>query len=427
MNIERLQEILIDQKEMEVDSFNPSAYCERPEERFINLDSHLAQVVLGVRRCGKSTLCMNVLKKSRRSFGYVNFDDERLAKLTGENLNDLLIALYKVYGECKLIFMDEMQNIPEWFLFANRLLRQGIHLVITGSNAKLLSGELSTHLTGRYMETRLLPFSFTEFCAQRGISTSIPASTLDTARRSAAFDDYLHRGGFPELSRESDSVGYVSALLDSIVQRDIAQRYNIRNRRELIDFANHLLNVVPTKCRVSDYTRLLGVKSDHTTKRYLSYFEQAYLLSAIQKYSTKSSQRIVNEKLYPIDVAFMDCRPNAFVGENRGWRLETLVYLELRRRYSRLGYDIYYYADRSFEVDFLVCKNRQVEEIIQVAYDVSSEKTRGRELKGLQSAARETGCWKLTLVTYDQRQDAATADGHPVAVVPAHEWFCRAG
>lgn len=425
MKLQALEEILLDQKQLEVEPFNPADYCARPEEAHLNLASKLAQVVIGVRRCGKSTLCMNVLKKSGKPFAYVNFDDERLAKLKDDDLNDLLLALYKVYGDFEVLFIDEMQNIPEWFLFANRLLRQNMRLVITGSNAKLLSGELSTHLTGRYMETKLLPFSFREYCARQGVPTTLPSSTKETAKRMSAFDDYLHGGGFPELLNETDRIGYVTALVESIVRRDICARHKIRNPEVLQELANHILNIVPAKATVADFSRIFHLKSDHTTRNYLSFLEQAYLLCEVKKYSAKSAERLVNAKLYPVDVALMDFRPNAFAGENLGWRLETLVYLELRRRHVPEGCDIYYYEDATSEADFLVCRGRSVEKIVQVSYDISATKTRKRELRGAQNAAAATGCKNLTLVTYDEREDAFTPDGTPIEIVGAHEWLCR--
>ena len=425
MKTQSLEEILVDQKQLEVDAFNPADYCSRPEEAHINLSSRLAQVVLGVRRCGKSTLCMNVLKKSGLPFGYVNFDDERLAKLKSEDLNTLLVALYKVYGRFGILFIDEMQNIPEWFLFANRLLRQKMHLVITGSNAKLLSGELSTHMTGRYMETKLLPFSFLEYCAFHNVSTTLPASTPDTAARILAFDRYLRNGGFPELLNETDQVGYVSALVESIVTRDICARHHIRNPQTLRELTDHVLNIVPAKATVSDFSRMFNISSDHTTRSYLSYLEKAYLVGEVRKYSAKSAERLVNAKLYPVDVALMDRRPNAFAGENLGWRLETIVYLELRRRYVPNGCDIYYYEDRTSEADFLVCRGRHVERVVQVCYDISATKVRGRELRGAQNASAATGCQNLTLVTYDDRESAFTPNGTPIEIIPVHEWLCR--
>ncbi len=425
MTIQMLEEILLDQKQLEVDAFNPTDYCTRPEEAHLNLSSRLAQVVIGVRRCGKSTLCMNALKKSGLPFAYVNFDDERLTRLTVDDLNDLLLALYKVYGEFKVLFIDEMQNIPEWFLFANRLLRQRMSLVITGSNAKLLSGELSTHLTGRYMETRLLPFSFPEYCSAKGIVTRLPASTRETAMRMTAFDDYLHGGGFPELLNEKDRTGYVTALVGSIIRRDICTRHKLRNPQTLQDLADHILNIAPAKATISAFSRIFHIRSDHTTRSYLSFLEQAYLLCEVKKYSAKSAERLVNAKLYPVDVALMDNRPNAFAGENLGWRLETIVYLELRRRYLPQGCDIYYYEDKTSEADFLICRGRSVEKIVQVSYDISSAKVRKRELRGAQNASTATGCKNLTLVTYDGREAAKTPNGTPIEIVGAHEWLCR--
>lgn len=425
MKLEFLQQILLDQKQLEVDAFVPSRYCPRAEESHVDLDSGLAQVVLGVRRCGKSTLCMRVMKNSGRRFAYVNFDDERLIGIHGEDFNTLLMAVYKVYGEVELLFMDEMQNVPEWFLFVNRLLRQGMHLVITGSNANLLSGELSTHLTGRFMETHLLPFSFREYCHCMNVVTSVPSSTRDAAMRSRALDEYLRRGGFPELMKENDSVAYVESLSRSIVERDVARRHRLRNVRELKLLASHLLNIVPTICNVSKCSSLLGLGSDHTSRRYLEYFELAYLLYPVQKYSTKSYVRLTNQKLYPVDVALMDCRENAFAGENLGWRLETVVFHELRRRNAARGRDVYYYQGRTSEADFLVCRGRHVEEIYQVAYDISNARTRMREIRGAQAASLATGCRRLTLVNYDVDEEASTPNGTPISIVPADKWLCR--
>ena len=149
-----IKQILYDQKE-EIASLNTSDLCRRVEEGAFDLQSSLAQVVIGVRRSGKSTLCMKVLKDSGVSFGYVNFDDEQLAGLKAEQLNDVLEALYKVYGDITHVLFDEIQNISQWPLFVNRLLRQGLRVVMTGSNAKLLSSELATHLTGRYNQIEL--------------------------------------------------------------------------------------------------------------------------------------------------------------------------------------------------------------------------------------------------------------------------------
>ena len=159
--MDRLERILRDQRE-ELSATDYSVLVSRDEESDIDLKSNLAQIIIGVRRCGKSTLCQKVLMQSAVKFAYVNFDDEYLSDLKADKLNDVLETLYRIYGSFTHLFMDEIQNIPKWHFFVNRLLRQGLHLVLTGSNANLLSGELATHLTGRYNEIRLFPFSFKE-------------------------------------------------------------------------------------------------------------------------------------------------------------------------------------------------------------------------------------------------------------------------
>ena len=195
--MDRLQlEATIQEQHRELQALLKRSTCSRAEEELIDLESHLAQVVIGVRRSGKYTLCLNVLKKFGKDFAYVNFDDERLANIKGSELNEVLEVLYKVYGDFQYLFIDEIQNIPEWFLFANRLLRIGMHLVVTGSNAKLLSGELATHLTGRFIPIHLYPFSFAEFCQWEGVDTPT-LTTFDIAQRRAAFDKYMKVGGLP--------------------------------------------------------------------------------------------------------------------------------------------------------------------------------------------------------------------------------------
>ena len=171
MDISTIETALLEQKE-EFYSKLKQEYCFRPEEELVNLDSNLAQVVIGIRRSGKTTMCFNVIKKSGINFAYINFDDERFYKAQGEDLNYILESLYKIYGDFNHLFIDEIQNIEEWYLFVNRLLRTGMHILVTGSNAKLLSGELATHLTGRHMKTELYPFSFSEYCEYKNLSTS---------------------------------------------------------------------------------------------------------------------------------------------------------------------------------------------------------------------------------------------------------------
>ena len=415
-----LETILADQAEELADKRN-LRFCKRTEEELIDLQSPQAQVVIGVRRSGKSTLCYNALTRKGVKFAYVNFDDERLIHLKGEDLNDVLEALYKINGNFNYLFIDEIQNIPEWYLFVNRLLRKQIHVIITGSNAKLLSGELATHLTGRHHSISLYPFSFAEYCDAKGVDVT-SRTTKSIAMRRAVFDDYMLQGGFPELQFIGNDREYIGELVNNILKRDIEQRFKVVHTSAFEEMSHHLLNTAPAIVVEKTLQEAFGFKSTHTAKNYLSYLKQAYLLVGLHKYSPKSRQRIVGEKVYPIDVALMNKRSDAFAGYNLGWRLETIVYLELLRRYKRHGMDIYYFDGRSSECDFIVCDNRKAVLAVQVSYDISSDKTRKREISGLVLAAKKTGCEKLLLLT-DHNYEDISHDGYSINIRPVYDYL----
>lgn len=416
-----IEQVIAEQLE-ELKAMQNIKLCHRKEESQVDLDSNLAQVVIGVRRSGKSTLCYNVLKPHAKNFAYVNFDDERFEKLKTEDLNIVLEVLYKIYGNFTYIFLDEIQNIAGWHLFVNRLLRQKMHILVTGSNAKLLSGELATHLTGRNEQIELFPFSFTDFCICKNIDT-ISYTTKAIASRRNAFDEYIKQGGFPELINKKNKNRYVSNLISNILKRDIEQRHTIKYTETFEQLAYHLMNVVPTIIVENELAELLNIKSNHTVKNYIGFLKEAYLLLGVKKYSTKSRQRIRYEKLYPVDVALMDNRPNSFVGENLGWRLETIICIELLRRNRPIGRDIYYYKSyNGYEADFVVCRGNSVEEIYQVSYDISNEKTRKREIRGLLAASKETKCNQLFLIT-DFHREEISIDDKIIHIIPAHDWL----
>lgn len=417
-----LENILTDQKE-ELELKRSLHFYERKEEDEIDLESTQAQVIIGVRRSGKSTLCYNALTKKNIKFAYVNFDDERLIRLTSEDLNDVLEVLYKINGDFNYFFIDEIQNIEGWYLFVNRLLRRGMHIIITGSNAKLLSGELASHLTGRHHSIALYPFSFAEYCDFHNIDKN-SQSTKAIANRRAAFDNFLKQGGFPELQMIKNHHGYINELVNNILERDIVQRFNIRHTATFQQLAHHLLNMAPSIVAHPTLQETFELKSQHTTKNYLNYLKQTYLLIGIHKYSSKSRVRLIEEKVYPVDVALMNNREDAFVGENLGWRLETLVFHELIRKYKVTGHDIYYYRERGGECDFVVCLGRKVIVLVQVSYDITSPKTLKRELAGLILAAKKTNCQNLLLITDNVNTDILH-NGYNIAVRPAFDYFLQ--
>lgn len=421
MNTQTLLTIVADQREELLEN-NYDAFCNRHEESQLDLGSNRAQVVIGVRRSGKSTMCEKFLRQNDVPFAYVNFDDERLNKMKATDLDNLLEALYVVYGDFGYLFLDEIQNIDGWPLFVNRLLRQKIHLFITGSNSKLLSKELSTHLTGRNNKVELYPFSFSEYCTKKEVDmTSI--STKAKALRKAALHEYIQQGGFPELFNEQNRRGYINGLLDAIIRNDIAKRFKVRNVETLRRMAAYLSDNYCQEFVATTVGDLFGVSS-HTAENYYSYLKEAFLLLGVNKFSFKSRERVRNEKIYVVDTAFVAEREDNFSLENLGWKLENIVYIELLRRYKPLFCDIFYYKESSSQVDFVVAKDGKVQELVQVSYDISKLKTKNREVRGLKNAAKKLNCNNLTLITFEEHETIID-DGYTINVVPASEWLIR--
>ena len=419
MNTQTLLSIVADQRE-ELLANDYSELCRRPEESQFDLKSNMAQVVIGVRRCGKSTLCEMFLKQKDVEFAYVNFDDDRLGDMNSNDLDRLLEALYMTYGEFEYLFLDEIQNIEGWPLFVNRKLRQKLHIFITGSNSKLLSNELSTHLTGRNNKVELYPFSFSEYCAMKKVdATSL--STKAKALRKGALHEYLQQGGFPELFNESNRRGYINGLLDAIIRNDIAKRFKVRNVEALRRISAYLADNYCQEFVAKTVGELFGV-SNHTAENYYSYLKEAFLLIGVNRFSYKSKDRVRNEKVYVVDTAFVTERKDNFSLENIGWKLENIVCVELLRRYKPAYCDVFYYKDASSQVDFVIAKDGNVQELIQVSYDISTEKTRNREIRGLKNAAKKLNCNNLTLVTFEEHE-TIEEDGCTINVIPATEWL----
>ncbi len=421
MNTNKYVRTLADQQ-VEIEEFDLNAVCHRPEEALVDLDSPLAQIVIGVRRCGKSTLCHTVLKQSGATYAYVNFDDERLFDLKVSDLEDVLEALYMIYGDFKYLFLDEIQNVKGWNLFVNRLLRSKMHLLITGSNAKLLSSELSTYLTGRYNQIELFPFSYLEYLQLNEIKTNA-ITTKDIAFQKKAFEDYLFKGGFPELVHLKNSKGYVRQLINSIVTVDIAKRFKVRYLDALVKISNYMIANFAQEVSYKSIAELFGLGSQHTAENYVNYLRQTYLLVGINKFSHKAKERIRAEKMYLIDPSLITEQENNLTGDNIGWRLENIVYLELLRRRKSLDFDVYYYR-KNYEIDFVLCQGVNITELIQVSAFVDKEKTFKRETNALIKGAKDLKAKKLTLLTMGESQNHTFGD-LVVNKVNIIEWLTR--
>jgi hypothetical protein len=416
-------EVLAEQKE-EIAGFDVNDWCSRMEEEQFELDSPLAQVVIGVRRSGKSTLCHKVLLQNRIRYAYVNLDDDRLLGFKASDLNTLLSCIYQLYGQdINCLLLDEMQNVDGWHLFVNRLLRNKMRVFVTGSNAHLLSSELATHLTGRYNEIRLYPFSFSEYCNYKQLDVK-GLTTKSKAALKVAFTDYLIDGGFPELMRVRNKRAYVQGLIETVITKDIRKRFRIRNVEVLRQIADYLIS---NTCQEVNYEALasqFGLGSQTTAKKYVDYLTQAFLLLQLQKFSFKSRVRLRDSKGYVVDTGMIANRKDALLPDNYGWRLENIVYVELLRRAAPLFHDIYYYkpTSRSKEVDFVVCEQGHVIELIQVAYDLVSPKTFKRETEALTQAAAKLYCQELTLVAVTESRDEIV-NGYTIHIRHVVDWL----
>ena len=425
--LQRYVNILSDQRE-ELTNRHWKNIVTREEEKEINLNSPLAQVVIGVRRSGKSTLCSKVMQESGLPFGYINFDDDRLGKLTVDAFDTLLRALYLLNGDFNHLFLDEVQNIEGWELFVNRMLRQGMHMLITGSNANLLSGELATHLTGRYHQIELMPFSFQEYCSCKDVNTS-SYTTKAIALRDKALNDYLFAGGFPELLllSEAEQGDYVRSLVRTIVEKDIAKRYKLRYAQTLMDVANQVLDEFSQEHSFATVQKKHNLKSPNTAKKYLQYLQNAYLVLALPRFSLKSSERRSVHKYYAIDPAMIAKRDDALMTESLGLRLENMVAVELKRR-ATIDEQIYYFRKvREYEVDFVRVKGTQVQELIQVTYDFTQPRTKlyNREVGNLVKASNVLHCDNLTLVVMYGEPGDIVEGGKTIHCVLAAQWLLR--
>ncbi|MBQ7652081.1 MAG: ATP-binding protein [Victivallales bacterium] len=390
--------ILADQKE-EMNAIPLDTYCPRERRSDIDLSSPLAQVVTGMRRSGKTVLCHQVLHASGVNYAYINFDDESLANLDASQLNDVLEAAYVVYGDVTHIFMDEIQNIDGWELFVNRLLRKGLHVILTGSNSNLLSDELGTHLTGRYKEIELLPLSFKEFLSFSNIHQDY-ASTKALARCKEAYLDYSLNGGLPECRRMSDSRSYIRTLYNAILFKDVSKRYNIRYPKVLARLSAIMMDNFCREVNYTDIAKALSVKGVHTLQNYADYLEKACLFRLLPRFSYKPLRRRQSEKAYAIDLGMVTSFTGTTEsGDNAGWRMENAVFLKLYSGHERGDYELFYWKN-GCEVDFVLVRKQRVLQLIQVSYDISNNKTRQREINALLKAAAQLSCDNLTIVNF---------------------------
>ena len=371
------------------------------------LSSKQIKLITGPRRSGKSTQALMLLKN--RNFAYLNFDDGKLLNAWDEDL--VTETLLQVYPGFEFLMLDEIQNLEGWDLWVSKLYRQGINMVITGSNAKLLSSEMATLLTGRYLQIEMLPFSLKEFCEWK--------NSADTA----VINDYLHNGGYPETLQSRElTQGYLSTLFDSTIWRDITQRHKVRNVEDLNNLAMYLLSNFSNPLSVNELAEAIGMSSVTTTKKFMGYLHEPYLFYYLPRYNNKL--KLMNkapQKTYVIDNGFVTAK--AFmVSENLGRLLENQVFIELLRRGYSTETTLFYYRSRNDkETDFVTRKGSHVDSLIQVCYDLSNERAMKREIDSIVECAGELNCQNLVIVTMNEER-TIESNGHQIKVVPIQKF-----
>jgi len=410
-------QIITEQRD-EIQIISASGWVPREQERAVNINSRLVQIITGIRRSGKSTLAHRVLTGT--NYGYVNFDDERLTGLDAGSLNQLLEALYSVYGEFTHLLLDEIQNVDSWHLFVNRLLRNNIKIILTGSNAKLLSRESASQLTGRYSTIELFPFSFCEFLNSKGVKIIKSITAREKGILFNHFDEYMKTGGFPDVLAGEDKKIYLSNLFEAIVTRDIIYRYNVRNVRTLKEMAILLSGTFASEISYNRLKNIFALGSENTVKNYVSYFEEAWLFLSLPKFSFKKQESLRYRKIYLIDPGFTVISGENF-SMNSGRLLENIVFLQLIRDARRLDYEVYYYK-KNCEVDFVIYQKRKVIELIQVTISLEDSKTLKREVRSLITASHDLNATKLTIINLREEREL-TAEGLKIKVKPVVEWI----
>jgi hypothetical protein len=338
-----------------------------------------AVIISGLRRVGKSTLLAQFAHRlDAESFYYINFEDDRFLGFQAEDSHDLYQALLELFGERKIFIMDEVQNIAGWEHFVRRLMDMGIKFYITGSNASLLSRELGTRLTGRYVPISLFPFSFAEFVHFKGDALPDLArlTTVEAARLQQYLDLYLRLGGIPDPLKYPE-LPLLRALYDDVLYRDIAARYRIDEVRALKELTFYLMSNPASLVSFNKLKEQLRLGSVNTIKNYIEYLENSWLIFTLNVYDySVKRQQIAAKKIYTIDTGLSTAVGFNF-SPNTGKLLENLVFLSLRRTTA----EIYYYTTPAgYEVDFYLPESRQ---LIQVAQNMNHPAVREREIRAL--------------------------------------------
>ena len=408
---------------------------------YIRMEPRKIIVITGFRRTGKTYLTYHLIKrlleeksKSREQVVYVNFEDERIP-LEPTFLTSLLPTIKKTHTEqLEFLFLDEIQNIPNWSRWLRRVYdTEKIRFFVTGSSSKMSSREIPTELRGRFLEVKIYPLSFTEFLRFKGITINeetVEYSENESGKMMRALKEYLEFGGMPEvvLASEGKKAEIIHSYYNTVVRRDIIERFKIRNEESLKALLRLLLN--STSYTISKlYNTLKSLNFEvgkGTIQSYLSYIEDSYFIYSLPMFSFKIKNQLqYARKVYFVDTAFLNVLSARYT-KNSGRLYENLVFIELKRRQANdPNQNVYYWrSPRKEEVDFVLKHGLKVEQLIQVCYDVNDYDTKKRETKALLKASKELECNNLVVITEDY-EAVEEINGKRIKFIPLYRWLLR--
>ncbi len=377
-------------------------------------------IITGIRRCGKSVFLSQIINDFFSKYYYVNFEDERLSSFKAEDFNRLYEVCLELFGKAKTFFLDEVQNVSGWEKWVRRMYEDGFKFFITGSNARLLSKELATVLTGRHLQAQIFPFSFREFLESKKFGFKKEDIYLTERRATIVklLSEYLSDGGFPEYLKYK-KIEILQGYFNDIIQRDIVERYGIKNVKQLKELARFLLTNTANPMTYNQLKKLTEIKSVSTAIKYFSFLENAYLLLSVPFFSHSLRKQSANPfKVYAIDTGMRNAIGFKF-SRDAGRIYETAVAIELKRRRE----EIYYWKNSQHEeVDFVVWSGGKVEELIQVCFDAEERDVKKRECNALIKASKELKCRNLIVITEDY--EAEEKHGKiKIKFIPLWKWL----
>ncbi|MCK5583408.1 MAG: ATP-binding protein [Elusimicrobiales bacterium] len=410
-----LKEIVMDQKNKKM----PVDFVRRDIELKVKKDKgdHIV-IISGIRRCGKSTLLNSIRQEKKESDYFLDFDDERLIDFSVNDFQLLYEVFLELFGEQKVFYFDEIQNISGWERFIRRLHDNGNKVYITGSNASMLSRELGTHLTGRFIEICLYPFSFTEFLKFKKFeyNHNLHLNTQEKIKLKRMFNEYLRLGGFPSYIKTEDN-DYLKSLYESIIYRDIIVRYKLPQEKPLKEVVHYCASNIAKEISFNSMKDIAGIKSSTSIKEYFEYLENSFFVFLLNRFDYSLKKQIYfNKKVCFCDMAMANNIGFHF-SEDFGRVLENIVFLQLQRQ----GKEIYFHKSK-VECDFLVKEKNRIIMAIQVSRSLKNKETRDREIFGLIDAIKQYKLKSGLILTEDEEGDIKEG-GYNIKIMPVWKWL----